>query len=233
MSLFRPASITCPACDTLIEVEESDSVNADRRPDLREAIIDGTFQQMNCPSCDVQIRLEPQFNYLEVGQSLWIAVFPPRMMPEYIEVEDSITDVFDNAYGKHAQPSARVIGDDLDVRLVFGWPALREKLVVRAAGLDDTLVELLKLDLMRRLPEAELGTGRELRVLAVDDDVLSFAWILPETETEMERFACDRALYDAIAGNPDGWAPIRAQLTDGPFVDMQKLYMGEGRDAAE
>ncbi len=107
---------------------------------------------------------------------------------------------------------------------MFGWRALRKKLVVRAAGLDETVVELLKLDLMRRLTAAALGTGRELRVLAVDDDVLSFAWIPPETETE--RFACDRAPYDAIAGNPDGWAPIRAQLTNGPFVDMQKTLHG-------
>ncbi len=101
-SAFRPATIICPACDTLIEVEESDSVHAGRRPDLRAVIIDGTFQQMNCPSCDVQIQLEPQFNHLAVGQSPWIAVFPPRMTPEYIEVEDSVTDVFDNAYGQHA-----------------------------------------------------------------------------------------------------------------------------------
>ena len=39
------------------------------------------------------------------------------------------------------------------------------------------------------------------------------------------------ALYDEIAANQPGWAKIRARLTDGPFVDMQKLYMGEGRAA--
>ena len=68
--------------------------------------------------------------------------------------------------------------------------------------------------------------------MATDDDTLSFAWIDTVTEEVAEQFGASRALYDAIAANPDGWAPIRAQLTDGPFVDMQKLYMGEGRAAA-
>lgn len=40
-----------------------------------------------------------------------------------------------------------------------------------------------------------------------------------------------RYAYDAVADNPDRYAELRAALTDGPFVDMQKLYMGRGRGA--
>ena len=233
MSLFRSTAIACPSCGADIAFDECDSVNADRRPDLREAILDGTFQTVPCPDCGEIVRMEPQFNYLEVGAGLWIAVFPGRMMPDYIEVEDAITEVFETSYGSRALPSAREIGEGLDVRLVFGWPALVEKLVLRAAGLDDTTVELLKLDLMRRLPQADMGPGRELRVTSVEGDALNFAWILTEQEVPMDGFAADRTLYDVIDEAPEAWAPIRAQLADGPFVDMQKLFMGEGRAAAE
>lgn len=66
-----------------------------------------------------------------------------------------------------------------------------------------------------------------------DDEALSVAWVLPDAGAEMDRFAVDRALYDAIADNAKAWAPVYAQLTNGPFVDMQKLFLGEGRDAAE
>ncbi|GAA6199808.1 CpXC domain-containing protein [Aquicoccus sp. SU-CL01552] len=233
MSLFRSTSIACPACGADIAFEECDSVNADRRPDLREAILDGTFQSLPCPGCDKAVRMEPQFNYLEVGAGHWIAVFPGRMMPDYIEVEDTISEVFDTSYGSRALPSAREIGGGLDVRLVFGWPALVEKLVLRAAGLDDVTVELLKLDLMRRLPQADMGPGRALRVTSVEDGALNFAWILTEQEVPMDGFAADRALYDAIEVAPEAWAPIRTRLTDGPFVDMPKLFIGGGRAAAE
>ncbi|TDK51052.1 CpXC domain-containing protein [Antarcticimicrobium luteum] len=233
MSLFRSTVIACPSCGADIPFEECDSVNADRRPDLREAILEGSFQSLPCPGCGETVRMEPQFNYLEVGAGLWIAVFPGRMMPDYIAVEDAITEVFETSYGARALPSAREIGAGLDVRLVFGWPALTEKLVLRAAGLDDVTVELLKLDLMRRLPEADMGPGRELRVTSVEQDALNFVWILTEREVPMDGFAAHRALYDAIEEAPGAWAPIRAQLTDGPFADMQKLFIGEGRAAAE
>lgn len=34
---------TCPACGAELEAETVASVNADRRPDLRDAILDGIF----------------------------------------------------------------------------------------------------------------------------------------------------------------------------------------------
>ena len=233
MSLFRPTVIACPSCGADIPFEDCDSVNADRRPDLRAAILDGSFQTVPCPGCGETVRMEPQFNYLEVGAGLWIAVFPARMLPEFLEIEDTVSELFDRTYGRGALPSAQEIGAGLDLRLVFGWPALVEKLVLRAAGLDDEAVELLKLDLMRRLPSAELGAGRELRVAAVQEDALVFDWVLSESEAPVDGFAVDRALYDAIADAPKAWAPIRAKLTDGPFVDMRKLFFGEGRATAE
>lgn len=233
MSLFRETMVRCPKCDQQIRFQESDSVNGDRRPDLRAAIIDGSFQSVRCPDCEKVIRMEPQFNYLDVGNGLWIAAFPGRMLADYLTLEDTISDVFATAYGSRAQPSARAIGDGLDTRLTFGWSAIREKLVLRLGGLDDVIVELLKLDLLRRLPDAQMGPGVELRVVAVHDNDLAFAWILTEKEATLQEFTVLRHLYDAIADTPDGWARIQTQLTNGPFVDMQKLYIGNGRGGAE
>ena len=34
------------------------------------------------------------------------------------------------------------------------------------------------------------------------------------------------------AADPEPYAELRAALTDEPFVDMQKLYIGRGRSAA-
>lgn len=233
MSLFRTTTITCPSCGTTMQIDESDSVNGDRRPDLRQAIIDRTFQVFPCPSCDKPVRMQPQFNYLETGANLWVAAFPGAMMPDYIAVEDTVTAIFDNIYGAGAMQSAREIGKTLDLRLTFGWPGLREKLVLRSAGLDDVAVEMMKLDLLRRLPEVTMGPGIELRVIEVTEDGLQCAWVQTDSEAVMRAFTANRALYDSVLDNPEGWAPIRADLTNGPFVDIQKLYMGEGRAAAE
>ena len=70
MSIFDSVPLTCPVCKTAFDYEAVHSVNADRRADLRRAIVDGSFQQVDCPSCHTKFRLDPSFNYLDVGKGL-------------------------------------------------------------------------------------------------------------------------------------------------------------------
>jgi hypothetical protein len=121
------------------------------------------------------------------------------------------------------------IGGTLDVRVTFGWPALREKVLARQLGLDDLVLECMKMDLLRRLPEAPLAPGVELRLVALDGSTMILTWVQALTEEVLEDVRLERALHDAVAADPAGWGPIREELTRGPFVDMQRLFMGAGR----
>jgi endogenous inhibitor of DNA gyrase (YacG/DUF329 family) len=232
MSLFKTISITCPACDTPSEFEAVGSVNADRRPDLRAQILDNSFQTLDCPNCGAATRLVPDFNYLDMELGLWIAAKGPQALEDYLAQEDAAAALFDQSYGPQATAAAQEVGSDLTPRLTFGWPALREKILLRQAGLEDVVIELLKLDLLRRLPEAPFGPGIELRCVAVAEESLEFLWLEAASEADLGGFAADRALLREVEENPEGWAALRASLTDGLFVDMQKLYIGEGRHAA-
>lgn len=229
MSLFHPVNLVCPSCKALITMEAVGSVNADRRPDLRQSILDNAFQDVTCGACSATFRLQPEFNYLDVGRGQWIAAMPGAQMPRYLAVEDEVTDLFAGSYGDRAPQAARVVGTTLAVRLTFGWPALREKLVLRDHGLDDRVIEVMKLDLLRRLPSAPLAPGTEMRLLRVTDDVLPFVWIDTATEESGQEVILPRAAHDEIAGNLAPWQSVIDRLCDGPFVDMQKLYMGLGR----
>lgn len=232
MSLFKTISITCPNCDTNSDFEAAGSVNADRRPDLRDDIFENRFQMVKCPSCDHEMRLEPEFNYLDVANGQWLAAYPPRRIDDYLVIEDEVRTLFDASYGPRATPSAQDVGAGLRARLTFGWPGTREKLLLGMNGLDDVVIEMLKLDLLRRLPSAPLGLGIELRVIDVDADALTFVWIETSSEAIRQQFTANRALLTAIEEAPEDWAAVRASLTRGLFVDMQKLYIGEGRTAA-
>ena len=66
MSVFHTETVNCPACATPVEFKLVFSVNADRRPDLREAIVAGTFQRQPCPSCGAEFRVDPEFTYMEL-----------------------------------------------------------------------------------------------------------------------------------------------------------------------
>ncbi|KIN70286.1 CpXC domain containing protein [Sulfitobacter noctilucae] len=232
MSLFETTTIQCPACATTSDFEAAGSVNADRRPDLRDAILDNTFQNVTCPSCGEAMRLEPVLNYLDVELGLWLAAYPPRQIGDYLALEDQVQGLFDESYGAAASEAAQTVGASLRPRLTFGWPGTCEKLLLQQHGLDDVAIELLKLDLLRRLPEAPLRPGVELRVERVSEAGFDFIWIETASEDILQRFQAKRALLSEIEANPDGWAPLRSSLTQGLFVDMQKLYLGAGRDAA-
>ncbi len=232
MSLFQPISVVCPFCDETITMEAVGSVNADRRPDLRDAILENNFQYVPCGSCGKSFRLQPEFNYLDTGNRLWIAAMPASRMPYYLDVEDDVFDLFDSSYGKKAPAAAQGVGKELDVRITFGWPAVREKLFARVNDLDDVVLELLKLDILRQMPTAPLGPGIELRLIGLLGDQMAFIWVNAQTEDAIEEFNIPREWYDSIADNSEAWAATRARLEQGPFLDMQKLYMGQGRAAA-
>jgi len=233
VSLFHPITVKCPFCDELVTVNAVGSVNADRRPDYRDAILEDRFQDTTCGSCEKSFRLQPEFNYLDAARRQWISALPAADMPNYLALEDEMTELFATSYGSKAPVAAQDVGKTLDVRVTFGWPAIREKLFARANNIDDVSLEIMKLDVLRQLPSAPLGPGIELRLVDMLGDDMIFAWLRTQAEEALEQFKVPAAWFHGIADNPDPWTAIRIKLTNGPFVDMQKLYMGEGRSAAE
>jgi hypothetical protein len=232
MSLFTNSNVTCPNCQTVVNMPAVGSVNADRRPDFRDAILNDTFQITTCPNCHEDFRLAPLFNYLDVGHGQWLAGLPAPRALDWPAVEDEIGGVFDASFGANVPAAAREVAELLTVRVCFGWPAIREKIYLNGAGLDDVTVEMMKLDLMRRLKSAPFVQGTELRVVQADEKGFRMVWIDSESQEVTQSFTAQRALYDAITAKPEAWTALRVKLTDGPFVDMQKLFLGQGRPAA-
>lgn len=232
MSLFSTTTLKCPHCGQANTLEEVGSLNADRRPDLRQQILDGSFQAADCSHCGKRFRLEPDFNYMDAGRGQWIACYPGPRILDHLEAAAEMEAVFDSNFGPAAGQAAHALGQALTGRVVFGWAAMREKLVARDLGLDDLVLELLKLDLLRGMPEIPLGAGTELRLVDVAGPDLTFAWFgpgVPESQRVLD-VGMDR--YQAIAGNPGDWQEVADELRDSPFVDLQKLYLGPGRAAA-
>ncbi len=232
MSIMNDITVTCPSCAEQITVTLAESVNADRRPDLRQQIIEGSFQAVSCTSCGAEFMLDPVLNYLDMGRGQWFSVQPAEHLGDWEYVEADATAIFDLAYGSQASEQARSIGDDLSPRLVFGWAALREKLLIGDAGLDDTVVELTKLAMIHGLPDAPLQAGVDLRLVDIQEDGgLVFQWANVFTNEVLETLVAPRSLYDSIVGAPEAWADMKAAVEEGLFVDIQKLFIGEGRAA--
>lgn len=231
MSLFAKVDIPCPACGASVAFNAVNSVNAVGRPDLREAIIGGDFQKETCGACGKEFRMEPRFSYIDAARGQWITVFPEPDLDDWRVREEEVARLFDKAFGGGASALARELGRSMRPRLVFGWPALREKLAIDDAGLDDVQLELLKVGLLRNVPETPFALTSELRFVSAPADgtnELAFAWVDSTTSDFIQGLRVPRALYDEIAKEPEQWKALRSDFAGALFVDMKRLVIPAG-----
>ena len=225
MSMFQSEKVSCPSCGKAVDFTVVYSVNADRRPDLREAIIDSSFQRQDCPECGKTFRLEPEMTYIHVAGKQWILCQPFSKIVAWNELEEQARSTFALAYGPTVSRGAQAIGRDLQVRITFGWAALREKLVCAQRGLDDVTLDLLKFALLRDLDDSPLADDTELRLVDIQEDQIALAWIQAATERFVETLEVPRELYDDIVADQAGWQDLRSELSAGPFVDLRRLLI--------
>ena len=225
MSIFLPVDARCTKCKTAVKSNLAASVNADRRPDLRQAILERTFQSMVCPKCGTQIRLPAHLTYIDMGRNQWILVEGAEQIAQWREVEAAADSLYSRAFGREAPPLQRSMGKTMVPRLVFGWAALREKLLAQAAGLSDVVLELLKISVLRNVPGPPMSDTTELRLIGTEGAQMKLRWIEGATEKGIADLPLDRALYDDLAGNLAPWAELKGDLEAGLFVDMKRILV--------
>lgn len=232
MSLFHSVDVPCPACDEKVPFDMVFSVNASRAPHLRDAILNGTFQSKSCPKCNKLFRVQPEFNYLDIERDLWIAAFPLNYRSEWRTHEAHADEVFEKAFGRNSPAAALDMGQNLRRRTTFGWGALLEKIIVLEKGLDDVTVELCKLAIIRGVNNQPMANETELRLFAFEGDDFVMGWIESTTDRLLEQLQAPRSLYDEIEADREGWQELRNQLSEGTFVDLDRLLIESNVTAA-
>lgn len=225
MSIFHTATVSCPYCGAPSEVSWAASVNADRRPDFRDAILARSFQEVACSACDQPVRLPPHLTYVDMSRDEWILVEDPAELGGWADQEAEAIKLFQTAFGSGAPRAVQDMGSGVRPRLVFGWPALREKLVCKQEALDDAVVELAKMAILRRAVDATLGPGEALRLVDADGDTLSFQVTHDHTGEVIAQVDVPRALYDGIVSDPKPWAALRDELAGQAFVDIRRFFV--------
>ncbi len=228
MSIFRTVEIPCPSCQAAVAFELVHSVNAGRRADLRQAILDRTFQKQPCPSCGFAFRVEPEFTYMDMGRGQFFAVWPSEKVGQWAEQEKRSRKAFETAFGKAAPAEAQAIGRKLTPRAVFGWAGLSEKLVAAEAGIDDYQLEMAKMAVIRT--SDALPGNSELRLLGAEPEKLVLGWIRTGTEDLTEVVNVPRAVLSEIKPESESWKSVRQDLMAGPFVDYRRFSIESGSE---
>ena len=143
MSTYRFAAIDCPRCDLAVQVRSLEGMHISWLPHVRAEVLDRRFQRLRCPGCQLLLHVEAPAVYFDDGRGHYIAIAPTvRTGAAHAEVE-AHRRAFDQAL-TNGPPIAQDIGRVMRHRVVADHEALREKLVLWDAGLDDHAVECAK-----------------------------------------------------------------------------------------
>jgi hypothetical protein len=232
MSIFLTAETTCPTCGAAASLDYPASVNAARRADLRAAILDGSLYTVACRNCGEALIFEPHITYLDIARKQWILAIASTELDRWRAAEQEAMATFALGFGAEAPEIARRLGEGLTARLVFGWPALVEKLVCGELGYDDITVECIKLALLRDVHGTLLDPDHDLRLLGREAGRLQFAWIDRVSGAPMTRADIPADIYPAVQANSAAWAETAATIETGLFVDIGRiLHTGTGATA--
>lgn len=174
MSTYRLRPIRCHAGHSF-EGELFDSLHVSRRPDVREQILDGAFHRFTCPTCGQPVVVEHRLAYTDFPRRQWFTVFPRIDLRHRVEMVAFARGSFQATMVERAPEMVRGWAKDMTERAIFGLASLREKLVVFEAGLDDRVVECLKLQLFHAAGLV-LHPDTFLHVTAVETDTLVLSY---------------------------------------------------------
>ena len=142
MSTYTPVQIACHHCGHEFVVQLLEGIHITRLPEVREEILGGRFQFFTCPSCGNENHVENDTIYTDFDNK------------HYVAIEASTIKDWREAKAQHAKvwlenfdlgpDVAREVAEGFTHRLVPDLAALREKLLVWDAGLDDRAVEATK-----------------------------------------------------------------------------------------
>lgn len=163
MSTWYPYRFTCPSCGGVTEIQLLKGIHVGRLPSVKADIREGRFQRHTCGGCAHTVQVEVPSVYTDLPNGQYIAIEAP--FPEDARAaRDRQRQVFDRSF-TFGPDIASTLGGTIRHRLVFGVAALREKVLAWDAGLDDRVLECLKLDLLEEA--GTLRTDLVLRLVAV------------------------------------------------------------------
>lgn len=221
MTIWSERVIRCPSCGAAQTAQIARGANAGRDPQLRDDVLGRLFHRVAC-ACGLEIQVEAELPYLDVDRRQLLLVGRADSLATWPELEARLRGVVHGAL-ERGSPLLQPFVRDVQSRVVLGIEALREKLVVWEAALDDGLIECVKIRAFAADP-ALAAPGSRLVVDAVGaDDALACWWSPGAGAPPVRRFELP-AGWVRDAHRDRGSLEARfPELFGGGFVDVRRL----------
>lgn len=151
MSIKNTAVVTCPNCKKDFEVTFWDSLNGDLNPKEKEELLKGNLFRKKCEHCGEVIPVFYPVLYHDMSN---------QAMVWFVVDKKLINDVYENIKSAKNELNSYENYNEYKFRIVFDHNDLREKALIIDKGLDDRVIEFLKLvfsaTAMENYPEEEI-----------------------------------------------------------------------------
>lgn len=210
--------VVCPKCGAKGEASAWQTLNSALDPEAKKALLNGTLFQYKCPSCGEISALHYGMLYHDAERRAMVYCVPES------EAEQAIQEIRD---AENLNELTAAAGKKLTKRVVVTQNDLREKAAIFDAGLDDRIIELVKLffgaNAVRQYPDIQI---EDVFFLADGDN-----WLLEFISEPPLTAKLPKDLYDRIQ------ADFREQLdsagNDALTVDRRWAMKLLGVESAE
>ncbi len=138
MSMERVVKVTCPECGTEGDFVLWQSVNTQLDPETKQKVLNGELFQFTCPKCGIVTNVSYDLVYHQMEDQLMIQVASTD------EEARVATESFNNFLDDSFMPGFSLSEQNYHFRIVRNLNQLREKIYIFDQGLDDRIVEILK-----------------------------------------------------------------------------------------
>ena len=201
MSSSHSIVVTCPECRHEQPYSAWGFIEAAQNPELKEKLLAGALTRLVCAKCGAERDALYPLLYHDARNRLAIWLLPGDDMPD--DEDDT------------ARPSLPDVVASYHFRLVRSLNALKEKVVIADAGLDDRVVELLKISL-RQDPETQIQPA----------DAVLFAGLEEEDSQHVAVFAVLRGTEQFAFSIPYG---VVARFADEAQTHAEALFKSADR----
>lgn len=138
MSLNTQEQIRCPKCSSLNNVTLWQSLTVADSPDLKDELLNGRLNMLICTECGAKALVPTPLLYRDDQKKLIISFLP-------CATEEEATEQFE-LIRKNSRASGELEGlSGYNLRFVYDYNSLLEKILIFDSGLNDKTIEVIKL----------------------------------------------------------------------------------------
>lgn len=151
MTMKRQTTIQCPKCQTTIDVDMWQSLNAHLDPEAAKRLLKGEFFVVKCPKCEFAGAFEYPLLYNDMEHKMMIQLAAGTSEAEVKEMIHAYREGFKETMAQ----VEKVAGVEFksDFRIVTSGADLQEKAMIVRAGLDDRVMEVMKFFLLAQVSQ--------------------------------------------------------------------------------